>query len=86
MVNLQDVYEMLPALHRSSQERPGPGPTISIELGDLREMEKQIIVEALRHVGQDRQKASELLGISYTTLWRRLKDVNGFNLKGELSE
>ena len=32
-------------------------PTISIELGDLREMENRSLWKPLRHVGQDRQKA-----------------------------
>ena len=48
-----------------------------IELkGNLEEMEKEIISTTLKLTGNDKEKTCEKLGISQTTLWRRLKKWN----------
>jgi DNA-binding NtrC family response regulator len=47
----------------------------------LRDVEKQQIISALERVGWHRGKAAEMLGISPSTLYRRLRD---YNLEGRL--
>jgi transcriptional regulator of acetoin/glycerol metabolism len=47
----------------------------------LRDIEKQQIIAALETVGWHRGKAAEMLGISPSTLYRRLRD---YNLEGRL--
>lgn len=47
----------------------------------LREIEKQQIINALEQTGWHRGKAAEMLGISPSTLYRRLRD---YNLEGRL--
>ena len=47
----------------------------------LREVEKQQIISALEQTGWHRGKAAEMLGISPSTLYRRLRD---YNLEGRL--
>jgi len=47
----------------------------------LREVEKQQIIAALEQTGWHRGKAAEMLGISPSTLYRRLRD---YNLEGRL--
>lgn len=49
--------------------------------GSLREVEKQQIIAALEQTGWHRGKAAEMLGISPSTLYRRLRD---YNLEGSL--
>jgi transcriptional regulator of acetoin/glycerol metabolism len=49
--------------------------------GSLRDLEKQQIIAALEKVGWHRGKAAEILGISPSTLYRRLRD---YNLEGRL--
>jgi transcriptional regulator of acetoin/glycerol metabolism len=49
--------------------------------GSLRDVEKQQIIAALEKVGWHRGKAAEILGISPSTLYRRLRD---YNLEGRL--
>ncbi len=49
--------------------------------GSLREVEKQQIIAALEQTGWHRGKAAEMLGISPSTLYRRLRD---YNLEGRL--
>jgi DNA-binding NtrC family response regulator len=49
--------------------------------GSLRDIEKQQIIAALERVGWHRGKAAEVLGISPSTLYRRLRD---YNLEGRL--
>jgi len=49
--------------------------------GSLRDIEKQQIISALERVGWHRGKAAEALGISPSTLYRRLRD---YNLEGRL--
>lgn len=49
-----------------------PEPYSSLRLNDP-EMEKQRITDALRHVNGHREKASELLGISRNTLYKKMK-------------
>jgi DNA-binding NtrC family response regulator len=49
--------------------------------GSLREVEKQQIISALEQTGWHRGKAAEMLGISPSTLYRRLRD---YNLEGRL--
>ena len=49
--------------------------------GSLRDVEKQQIISALERVGWHRGKAAEVLGISPSTLYRRLRD---YNLEGRL--
>jgi len=44
--------------------------------------EKERIKEALRKSSGNRKKAAEMLGISVTTLWRKMKK---YNLVGEIS-
>jgi len=60
---------VLPELFERSKE-PGSG-------GTLREREFDSIREALARFGQDKMRAAEYLGISQTTLWRRLKQMGG---------
>ncbi len=64
--------QMLPELY-------GPPELQGVASGALREQEEQLIRDALRRFGNDRSRAAEYLGISQTTLWRRLKmkDVGG---------
>jgi two-component system response regulator AtoC len=47
----------------------------------LRDVEKQQIISALEQTGWHRGKAAEMLGISPSTLYRRLRD---YNLEGRL--
>lgn len=49
--------------------------------GSLRDLEKQQIIAALEQTGWHRGKAAEMLGISPSTLYRRLRD---YNLEGRL--
>jgi DNA-binding NtrC family response regulator len=49
--------------------------------GSLRDLEKQQIISALEQTGWHRGKAAEMLGISPSTLYRRLRD---YNLEGRL--
>jgi DNA-binding NtrC family response regulator len=49
--------------------------------GSLRDVEKQQIIAALEKTGWHRGKAAEMLGISPSTLYRRLRD---YNLEGRL--
>ncbi len=49
--------------------------------GSLRDLEKQQIIAALEKTGWHRGKAAEMLGISPSTLYRRLRD---YNLEGRL--
>jgi transcriptional regulator of acetoin/glycerol metabolism len=49
--------------------------------GSLRDIEKQQIIAALERTGWHRGKAADALGISPSTLYRRLRD---YNLEGRL--
>ena len=49
--------------------------------GSLRDVEKQQIISALEKTGWHRGKAAEMLGISPSTLYRRLRD---YDLEGRL--
>ena len=61
----------------------GVGPAAANDSGglSLREVEKQQIISALEQTGWHRGKAAEMLGISPSTLYRRLRD---YNLEGRL--
>lgn len=48
----------------------------SSESGVIKLHEKQIILDAMQYWNGDRRKVAENLGISPTTLWRRLKKLN----------
>jgi transcriptional regulator of acetoin/glycerol metabolism len=50
--------------------RPASSPT------SLREVERQQILAALEQTGWHRGKTAEILGISPSTLYRRLRDYN----------
>lgn len=50
-----------------------PVTTVNSTAGGWTEMEKEMILDALRRSGGNRSKASEILGWGRTTLWRKLK-------------
>jgi DNA-binding NtrC family response regulator len=58
-----------------------PAAGVAANTGSLREIEKQQIIAALEKTGWHRGKAAEMLGISPSTLYRRLRD---YNLEGRL--
>ena len=59
----------------------GDTGSLSGSTGSLRDVEKQQIIAALEQTGWHRGKAAEKLGISPSTLYRRLRD---YNLEGRL--
>ena len=72
------VQEILPELF---DETPGT----MADAGALKIREEQAIKEAMERFGQDKARVAEYLGISATTLWRRLKEMDknpGTNLPG----
>jgi DNA-binding NtrC family response regulator len=64
----------------TSQGTAGESGLLS-QSGSLRDVEKQQIISALEQTGWHRGKAAEMLGISPSTLYRRLRD---YNLEGRL--
>jgi len=87
------VGELPPEVARTNGSMPfilpqtvsEPGITVSGDnasnTGSLRDIEKQQIIAALERSGWHRGKAAEALGISPSTLYRRLRD---YNLEGRL--
>src|SRR5213078_2097071 len=55
---------------------PAEIPATSTGALSLREVERQQILAALEQTGWHRGKTAELLGISPSTLYRRLRDYN----------
>ncbi len=75
-VSPDEIREMLAGVTEA-----GPGgvvaDTLTIELaGTLAEMERAIIQHTLAATAFDREETCRRLGISRTTLWRRLKDLD----------
>jgi propionate catabolism operon transcriptional regulator len=62
----EDIERILPELFESVTDR-GSGDS------SLREREADAIRQAMLRFGGDRSRAAKALGISTTTLWRRLK-------------
>jgi len=48
---------------------------ITINLGDIKDMEQQIIEQAFTMFDGNREALAEILGMSRTTLWKRLKEI-----------
>jgi transcriptional regulator with PAS, ATPase and Fis domain len=49
--------------------------SITIDKGNLKDMEMQIINTITKEVGNDKNLLAKRLGISRTTLWKRLKEI-----------
>lgn len=72
-VSLEDIRELVDTVQAEAQDGADTG-TLKIELkGTLDDMEKAIIYRTLEATGYDREETCRRLGISKTTLWRRLK-------------
>jgi len=57
-------------------EAAAPVATVPSTPGSLREVERQQILAALEQTGWHRGKTAEILGISPSTLYRRLRDYD----------
>jgi DNA-binding NtrC family response regulator len=60
----------------SSTNSPASGDASSLPPTSLRDVERQQILSALEQTGWHRGKTAEILGISPSTLYRRLRDYN----------
>jgi DNA-binding NtrC family response regulator len=68
---------MVPISAGAPPTTAGPGDSGGLPgSGSLRDVEKQQIIAALEQTGWHRGKAAEMLGISPSTLYRRLRDYN----------
>ena len=66
-IDRRALGEILPELFLDSADRD--------RRGVLKAQEEEAILEALRRFSGDKQKVADFLGISTTTLWRRLKHM-----------
>ncbi len=78
---LDDLYHEL----SSSVENPGGSETVSnqdgdnvlnVQVGTLKEMEEQIIKSMYLKHGKDKASIARKLGVSRTTIWSKLKNVD----------
>lgn len=73
-IGRHDVIRLLkPSTEEEKPSVPMTSVTVSME-GGLRQMEEEIMRQVLQQVGGDKTRASRLLGVSRSTLWRRLSD------------
>jgi transcriptional regulator with PAS, ATPase and Fis domain len=64
--------------------RPGPaadGDHLVVRIATMEEMEQQIIVQLDERQGYDRTELARLLGLSRTTVWKKLKEAGAGALK-----
>ena len=71
----EDIKEMIKVPEKKIYNKEIEGPVIELR-GSLKDMERAIIRKTLELTGYDKEKTSKKLGISQTTLWRRLKEWN----------
>jgi len=71
--NCELLIESLPRILPELYEQPPTEP----RGGHLHNIEQEEIVKALQMFGGNKGQAAEYLGISQTTLWRRLKRIRG---------
>ncbi len=71
--NTVAVYDLPPHLQAFQAEPPEEQPQ---KRPTLKEVEKRHIFETLQECDWNYEEASELLGISRTTLWRKIKEYN----------
>lgn len=72
----KELYEemaMQKAVNSEPPEPPEDGGRLVIRIGTLEEMEQQLLNQARFHWGTNRSELAERLGISRTTLWKKLK-------------
>lgn len=69
------IFEEIMGMDQEYQfvSKPSINEQLSIRLTNMKDMEQQIISQVLDLVQGDQEKLSRLLGVSRTTLWRRLK-------------
>lgn len=76
IITEEDVRQVLKLPEKeatSSLEHLVPG--IVEQTHSVKDMEKQMIIDALQRVGGNMAQAAQLLGLSKTTLWRRMKEM-----------
>ncbi|MGD8608766.1 MAG: sigma-54 dependent transcriptional regulator [Myxococcales bacterium] len=70
----QDGQVQLSDIMPNANGNSGPSPLGRQSLADIvREVERNAIIRALRQVNGSKEQAAELLGLSPTTLWRKMK-------------
>lgn len=59
----------------------GDNNTIAVNMGKLKDIELQVIKEASKLVKGDKELLADKLGISRTTLWKRLKEIEDTDME-----
>jgi transcriptional regulator with PAS, ATPase and Fis domain len=79
VIDIRDVEVVVqPAASREDQvfrETGESDRSDSTFLSEMRAYERERVAGALKHSGYNKQKAAGILGISRTTLWRRMKEL-----------
>jgi PAS domain S-box-containing protein len=65
--------ERVPSQRRLAPE--GDGDRLVIRIGTMEEMEQQILLQLGARTGADRAALARLLGLSRTTIWKKLKEA-----------
>ncbi|UZH04888.1 sigma 54-interacting transcriptional regulator (plasmid) [Pantoea anthophila] len=68
-----DALQSLCHLSSAAVEREAPPCTLSDEVNLLEKQERKLIASVINRTGGDRARAAVMLGISPTTLWRKMK-------------
>ena len=71
----EDINEIIRIPDEKINNKDLDGPVIELR-GSLKDMELAIIRKTLELTGYDKEETSKKLGISQTTLWRRLRELN----------
>ncbi|OAT86163.1 sigma-54 interaction domain-containing protein [Desulfotomaculum copahuensis] len=71
-------HRLLNKLTAGEEKIPPPDNDhqLTIELGDMLYMERQILTQASRIIRGGKSEMARVLGISRTTLWKKLKELN----------
>lgn len=77
-VRLEDIEDFLEKARESVRNKDEEMLQLSLN-GTLADMEKEIIYHTLESTGGNKEETAQVLGMSKTTLWRRLKSY-GFDL------
>lgn len=80
-ITVEDVekvlnYDLTTTAGQSFPRKNGPTRILAAATANLSCFEKEVILSALEKTGHNKTKAAEMLGISRTTLWRKIKEFN----------